>query len=104
MKNSSIYYSVGALLYCPANNENIFPSIAAEKFGKQYSLALCLEDNIHDGHVEEAERTMIQSISKIYDASLSREFYIPKIFIRVRSAGQIPRIFHSLGSSAALLC
>ncbi len=104
MKNLSIYYSVGALLYCPANNENIFASIVTEKFGNQYSLALCLEDTIHDDHVEEAELTMIQSISKIYEASLSQKFYIPKIFIRVRNAGQISRLFHALGNSAALLC
>ena len=104
MKNSSIYYSVGALLYCPANNETIFSSIVTEKFGHQYSLALCLEDTIHDDHVEEAEHTLIQSIGNIYEASLDRKFYIPKIFIRVRNAAQIPRLFHALGSSAALLC
>ena len=40
MKNSVIYYSIGALLYSPANNEGIVNSITSEKFGNKYSLAL----------------------------------------------------------------
>ena len=39
-------YSVGALLYTPAINENISRDIIEEKFGRRYSLALCLEDAI----------------------------------------------------------
>ena len=35
MKDDKIYYSVGALLYCPANNESIVRSITKEKFGKR---------------------------------------------------------------------
>ncbi len=46
MKDSALYYSVGALLYCPANNESISDSIILNKFVKPFSLALCLEDTI----------------------------------------------------------
>ena len=55
MKNKGIYYSVGALLYCPANKEKVSESIINEKLGKKYSLALCLEDSINDNLVKEAE-------------------------------------------------
>ena len=55
MKNSEFYYSVGALLYCPANNKTIVDSIRRQKFGQQFSLALCLEDTIADRYVDEAE-------------------------------------------------
>ena len=44
MKNDILYYSVGALLYCPANKTDIADSIINEKFGQKFSLALCLED------------------------------------------------------------
>ena len=66
MKNDVLYYSVGALLYCPANKESIADSIIHEKFGNKFSLALCLEDTINDDFVTEAEQTLIESINKIY--------------------------------------
>ena len=55
MNNSLLYYSVGALLYCPANRKNIVDSIVKQRFGTKYSLALCLEDTIRDDSVTEAE-------------------------------------------------
>ncbi len=103
MKNSSLYYSVGALLYCPANNKTIASSIITERFGKQYSLALCLEDTINDNNVEEAECILQQSLDEIFQTSLSKDFYIPKIFIRVRNTVQINRIFKSLGNAEQLI-
>ena len=65
MKNSKIYYSVGALLYCPANNERIVSSLIKEKFGRHFSLALCLEDTIRDDRVKEAEEILVNTINTI---------------------------------------
>ena len=48
MNNSLLYYSVGALLYCPANKKTIVDSIINNRFGTKYSLALCLEDTIRE--------------------------------------------------------
>ena len=103
MKNNKIYYSVGALLYCPANNESIVRSICNEKFGKNFSLALCLEDTINDDFVEQAEYIMINSLKKIYENSKDTTIFIPKIFIRVREVNQISRIMTSLGDSQKLV-
>lgn len=58
MNNSLLYYSVGALLYCPANRKNIAASIAGQRFGTKYSLAMCLEDTIRDDCVAEAEHIL----------------------------------------------
>lgn len=66
MKNSILCYSVGALLYCPANNESIVDSLIHEKFGRHFSLALCLEDTIHDDSVEEAEKILIHTITTLF--------------------------------------
>ena len=103
MKNKKIYYSVGALLYCPANNETISRSIITERFCKPYSLAHCLEDTINDDFVSEAEQIMIKSLCKIYESSKEKSFFIPKIFIRVRQSEQIERLMSELGDSQKLI-
>lgn len=103
MKNSLLYYSVGALLYCPANNKSIVSSIISERFGKQFSLALCLEDTIRDDCVLEAENILISSLNDLYIKHLTETFYIPQIFIRVRSPQQITSLLQRLKDAASLL-
>lgn len=103
MKNDSIYYSVGALLYCPANKKSLSDSIIQQKLGTKYSLALCLEDTIPDAFVSEAEQTMLESLQKIYQARQERDFFVPDIFIRVRNAEQILRLYRMLGSCQEFL-
>ena len=103
MNNSLLYYSVGALLYSPANNETIVDSIINHKFGTKYSLALCLEDTIRDDCVEEAENKLIDSINRLYMHTTQKEFYLPKIFIRVRAPQQISALHKALGENAALI-
>ena len=103
MKDDKIYYSVGALLYCPANNESIVRYLTSEKFGRKFSLALCLEDTINDDFVLDAERIMIGSLMKIYDYKTEHEIFLPKIFIRVRESLQIPRIMTALGDAQSLV-
>lgn len=103
MKNEKIYYSVGALLYCPANNGSIVRSIVEEKFGNHFSLALCLEDTINDDFVFEAEEAMIKSLKKIKASTENHSFYLPKIFIRVRCPEQIPSLMERLKESQALV-
>lgn len=103
MKNSMLYYSVGALLYCPANNESIANSIINEKFGKQFSLALCLEDTINDNYVEEAENKLLDSMRRIGQCRQKQPFYIPKIFIRVRYPGQITTLYQKLNEHQEII-
>lgn len=103
MKDLLIHYSVGALLYCPANNESIVNSIITERFGSKYSLALCLEDTIGDNFVEEAEKTLIASLNAIYNKKKEDDFYIPKIFIRVRYPEQISSLYENLQDARALV-
>ena len=103
MKDSLLYYRVGPLLYCPANNESIAGSIITGRFGCHYSLALCLEDTIRDDHVPEAEAALISSIKKIHGAASLSRFYIPWIFIRVRTPEQIFALLCSLGKAAGLI-
>lgn len=103
MKDAALYYSVGALLYCPANNDRIANSIINENFGRQYSLALCLEDTINDACVSEAEAQLVQSLIAIYNTAGTTDFFIPKIFIRVRTATQMANLITQLGSASGIL-
>lgn len=103
MKNSKIFYSVGALLYCPANNDGISDAIMEGKFGTHFSLALCLEDTINDSFVEQAEDILICSLKKIWNYSERNEIFIPKIFIRVRSPHQIEDLLARLGSARQIV-
>ena len=97
-------YQVGALLYCPANNKTLAKSIATNRFQGKYSLALCLEDTINDKKVREAELDMIESLRAIEDSmNAGNEFYLPKIFIRVRQAEQIERLIRELGDTAKIV-
>ena len=92
MKNSSLYYSVGPLLYCPANNRTITHSIINEQFGNNFSLALCLEDTIQDNSIEEAEQILINSINTLYKEKENTAFFLPKIFVRIRNTNQLLRL------------
>ena len=103
MKNSPLYYSVGALLYCPANNETFANSIINEKFGTCFSLALCLEDTIADAYVLEAEEMLYQSIRTIYEQTSIRKFFLPKLFIRVRNPEQMLRIQKRLSHAMSII-
>lgn len=103
MKNNILYYSVGPLLYCPANKETIAQSIINEKFGRQFSLALCLEDTINDNFVAEAEQDMLHSLQEIDNARQNKEFYLPRIFIRVRNSEQIVRLITALKSHTDII-
>lgn len=98
-------YQVGALLYCPANNKSLARNLINNAFGDKYSLCLCLEDTINDKKVREAECDMEQTLREIYEAKCSgKQFYLPKIFIRVRQKEQIVRLIHELGVVADIVC
>lgn len=104
IKNTELKYSIGALMYTPASNKKIADAVIDEKYGKQYSLALCLEDTIADDCVEEAEKQLVYSLQEIYKRKESRDFYLPKIFIRVRRPEQICRLFDELVDVQEVLC
>lgn len=86
MKKLITGFEVGALMYCPANNhKSITNSIITEKLPKPFSLAFCLEDTIPDNMVSEAELNLYQTLNLLLEASKKEQFYLPLIFIRIRS-------------------
>ncbi|SFR65296.1 HpcH/HpaI aldolase/citrate lyase family protein [Anaeromicropila populeti] len=103
MKDTILYYSVGALLYCPANNETVVKFILDQKFGCNYSLAFCLEDTIQDDCVLDAENKLINTLEQINNNRNIYSFYLPKIFIRVRTAEQMLHLSERLKSCSSII-
>lgn len=102
MKDSLLYYSVGPLLYCPADHTGIAGSLIRERFGQHYSLAMCLEDTIADAHVEDAEHQLASTLKTLRKSLEQRPFFLPKIFVRIRRPEQIARL-HELSEYASPL-
>lgn len=97
-------YSVGALLYSPALNGKIAKAVTGGKFGEPYSLALCLEDTISDNSVGMAEEQLEQTLKEICLEYSGHSFYLPRIFVRVRSCEQLLRLDERLSAYYAVLC
>lgn len=103
IENIELKYKVGALLYSPALNRKVADSIIAEKFYRPYSLALCLEDTIADDSVEFAEKQLGATLKRLLEASSDKNFYMPMIFIRVRSSEQLLRLWEELANCSELI-
>ncbi|MCX4371333.1 MAG: HpcH/HpaI aldolase/citrate lyase family protein [Dysosmobacter sp.] len=86
-------YDVGALLYCPANaHSGIVDALKNERYPRPFSLAFCLEDTVREDAVEAAEQELYRTLERIDAARKEREFYLPLIFIRIRSPRQLRRL------------
>jgi len=96
IEKNELKYRVGALLYSPALNKKVAASVICEKFNRPYSLALCLEDTIADDSLEFAEKQLYITLKKLFEASYKNDFYMPMIFIRVRSIRQLLRVWKKM--------
>ena len=103
MKDSTLYYSIGPVLYCPASHTGIGRSLIQERFGSHYSLAMCLEDTISDDHVEDAEKQLVSTVKMLFDAQKRQSFYMPRLFVRVRNPQQIHSLLTRMEESGRLV-
>lgn len=79
-------YDIGALLYCPANaHTSIVEALKNEQIPHPFSLAFCLEDTVHENAVAQAEQMLHHTLKQIQTAKQESKFYLPLIFIRIRS-------------------
>ena len=96
MNNIDVRYSVGALLYSPAMNGKIATSILSGQFGKNYSVALCLEDTIADSAVGQALEQLGNTFKTLHQAAATHDVALPKIFVRVRNSEQISAVYQQI--------
>ena len=103
MKDSSIYYSVGALLYTAENDTNILDDIILEKFNIPFSLAFSFDTTSNDAEADKAENILIKTLDKLFVVKKDRNFYIPKLFIKVLSTSHITHLYKKFGSLLDLI-
>lgn len=97
-------YSVGALLYCPANlHDSIVTTLLHDAIPAPFSLAFCLEDTVNDAHLPEAEETLLHTLGQIQQFRLEHTFYLPKIFVRIRSPLHLRRMAEKLSGVSSVL-
>lgn len=93
MKKQISGYDIGALLYCPANmHSTIVDALSREQLPQPFSLAFCLEDTVREEAVPQAEAELYQTLQALSAASETKSFYLPPIFIRVRSPKQLQKL------------
>lgn len=102
LKHQLHHYEIGALLYCPASTTGIAQAILEGNIPTPFSLAFCLEDTVGESFVEEAISTLVESIGILYQKKYieNMDFYLPKIFIRVRNPKQMEELWSRLGERA----
>lgn len=97
-------YDVGALMYCPANSRRaIADALLRERYPKPFSLAFCLEDTVAEAAVGQAEEALFQILRQISDNLEKADFYLPLIFVRVRSPRQLRRLAAAYSPFAPIL-
>ena len=72
MKDSGIYYSLGALLYTAADNTNIIDDIIFEKFNIPFSLAFSFDTTSNDAEADKAENVLVKTLDKLFVAKKER--------------------------------
>lgn len=83
-------YDVGALMYCPGySHRTIADTLMREQYPRPFSLAFCLEDTVSEAFVKDAEKELFQILQQISSNLAVKPFYLPLIFIRIRSPQQL---------------
>jgi len=91
--------ALGATLYSPATRPSLVADLAKRASQGVVSTVICLEDSIPDQAVAAAERNVIAQLRAHAESGARR----PLVFIRVRSASQIPMIVTGLGKQSSVL-
>lgn len=92
-------YSVGALLYTPANNIDIAGHILHRDWPCLTSVCLCLEDSIQDSAVQQAERQLKHTLSSLHTNGTD----LPMLFVRVKSPAHLAHVHALLEEEEELL-
>ena len=92
-------FSMGGLLYSPANNTDVAHHILAGDWPCLTSVCLCLEDSIRDCAVDEAEAQLVRTLTTL---SMSNS-PLPMLFVRVRGTEHLRHIHQRLSGLEGVL-
>ncbi|MFM9441790.1 HpcH/HpaI aldolase/citrate lyase family protein [Streptomyces acidiscabies] len=91
--------ALGATLYSPATRPHLADDVIKQATQGVVSMVLCLEDSIGDEDVLAGEENLVRQFADL----ATRPEELPLLFIRVRTADQIPDLVRRLGSCVSLL-
>ena len=91
--------ALGATLYSPATRPHLADDVIKQAAQGVVSMVLCLEDSIGDDDVLAGEENLVRQFADL----AGRPEELPLLFIRVRTAEQIPDLVHRLGETVRLL-
>lgn len=91
--------ALGATLYMPADRASLPADIIKQADTGVTSVVVCLEDAIADEQVGSAEDNLVEALRSLHEDAAE----LPLLFVRVRTAGQIPALVHRLGPAAGVL-
>jgi citrate lyase beta subunit len=94
-----IAVALGATLYSPATRPSLAADMAKRAAQGVMSIVICLEDAIADEELAAAEKNAVAQLRAYADGGAQG----PLIFVRVRSAHQIPMIVNDLGEHVRIL-
>lgn len=82
-------YAIGANMYMPATQKNIFQKLIQNKFNDIGAITLCMEDAIEEAMVSQAQVSAIKLLKSMHDEfQKNPNLNVPLIFIRVRNVEQ----------------
>ncbi|MFD7259729.1 HpcH/HpaI aldolase/citrate lyase family protein [Streptomyces sp. NPDC059874] len=90
--------ALGATLYSPATRPALAADIRKQAGRGVVSMVLCLEDSISDTDVVDAEENLVRQFAALDDDGTDDAEH-PLLFIRVRTAEQIPDLVRRLGGT-----
>ncbi|GAB7033771.1 HpcH/HpaI aldolase/citrate lyase family protein [Streptomyces sp. NPDC021749] len=94
--------ALGATLYSPATRPRLASDVLKQAGRGVTSMVLCLEDSIGDGDVAAGEENLVRQLG-LLDEAAETGTDLPLLFIRVRTATQIPDLIRRIGPAAQRL-
>lgn len=105
----TLKYAIGANMYMPGTQTNLFEKLVGNKFRELGAITLCLEDAIPESDLEKAEDNILQLLENIHKKCEEKdgdfEDLLPLLFIRVRNPKQFKQFAAKLKKvHLSLLC
>lgn len=92
-------YAIGANMYMPGTQKNVFDKLIHNKFREIGAITLCCEDAIPECDLPAAEDNILQLLMDLYQQSINDPLLIdtmPLLFVRVRNPEQFNRFSKKL--------
>lgn len=99
---STLAIALGATLYSPATRPRLADDVLKQAGRGVVSMVLCLEDSISDGEVAAGEDNLVRQFALLDEAAVAGTD-LPLLFIRVRTAAQIPDLVRRMGPAVRRL-